>query len=234
MKNKNILYVIIGAIVVVGAVIFFNLPHEGIRQIQTAKTTNSTRQSSGQSHSQVKAHKHKVDHFTKSHEHIVNKTTDRTSSSQDSNIGKYGNKGLYTIPSEYQGSWYCSIVINDDKVSKLVGHITLSDHQFNGHNVYIRDDSFNASPDSEVTKATGSWLCGTKFDKTLNIDDWNDMSGNRANNYQVGNIDGNRVLFEHQGYSGNLVPYFTSKALANKYSSDEAAQKLNELAQKAW
>ncbi|WP_027825493.1 hypothetical protein [Lactobacillus psittaci] len=231
MKNKNILYVIIAAVVVVVGIIFFNLPHGNTSQVQTAKVASSTSEVSSKKASKHKSHKHKVEHFTSSHQHIANKSN---SSNQDSNTGKYGNKGLYSIPSEYQGSWYCSIVINDGDVSSLAGHITLSDHQFNGHNVYVRDSNFDASPNSDAAQATASWLSGGKVSNTLNIDAWVDVSGTRANNYQVGTIDGNKVLFEYQGHSGNIVPYFTSKTLADKYSSDEAGQKLYDLAPKTW
>lgn len=84
--------------------------------------------------------------------------------------GKYGNLGIFKIPTSLQGTWYTSL---DGKITKYV----ISDHQISWSNddenetmtVYKQDESwFNShstNPDEALIDTTKNWISG----KLVNI-----------------------------------------------------------------
>ncbi|WP_027825492.1 hypothetical protein [Lactobacillus psittaci] len=225
MKNKNILHVIIAAVVVVVGIIFFNLPHEDTSQVQTAKVASSTSEASQTSASSQNDdyEKNKVSHQRRKHHvHRTNQSESQSSSSEsDSNdfdgyAGSDSRVKLFNIPKEFQGHWYLGTKAGTDT------EVTIKDHNINEIILAQVDNKLFARSDfkpvyhheaAEIKNIKGiKWILTGEMEP--NSEKKIKCGISRRNNQDV-------LLF-HNGIDSNKYDVlYKTEALAIKYAGDQ-------------
>ncbi|KRL63517.1 hypothetical protein [Lactobacillus psittaci] len=233
MKNRKPLYVIGAIVVVVIAIVFFNMPKNESQKVSEVSKTQSTSISS----SSKTNRKNKKTKNVKKNLHVINSAnSSHNSKNYSDNNGadpKYGNLGYFDIPKEYWGTWYTFYKgkLETMKVSShMIDNQTLYREDGNYYAKMTDPDNYNEAESQKVADHTKNW--GAAYDYNVSnkpafkVMGWLQGAG-VGSIYQVRQEEGQSVLVNMGGAGAWVGAVFYKTPDLAKKNTDKKYSDLN-------